>query len=455
MEKNRRIEYEPPVQYACFFYNELKTITSKTGRSTGKTTTAAQIATLLMRASSKNNVVFARAEKSDLRDKMYSVVVSAIFDLHLENDFKFSVSPLRITCKTTGAICYFKGINGKTADDLTATKGFEPQGKTLALYFLDEANEVKSKEHILAAQETMAKFLLPNGTIFYAMNPAIRLNHWSHAFFDNIASQSSLDMSFYNIKMTWEDIRELLKPATIAMIETMRDNDPLHYRFVYLGEAISLEGRVIWSFDKDKHLIPLSTLQKRMRANIYYQPLKTFYGVDSGLKQDATAVSCWALYPDGKLIKLHTFWLDIKEYRKKTGKQGISHTDQAILMFEWYNAMRQELTQYGIIMTEPENEMWCFDGAAITQDLMLEWQKLTHFNCTPVTNKDIERDIARLVNGYTSGMLEILDLPANEPSLRELQNFCRDDNNEIPEGQSDHTIDADKYGTYVYITNYI
>ena len=52
-------------------------------------------------------------------------------------------------------------------------------------------------------------------------------------------------------------------------------------------------------------------------------------------------------------------------------------------------------------------------------------------------------------------MLRILDTPANEPSVRELESFARDENNEIPEGQSDHTIDADKYATYEYYYNFL
>lgn len=77
------------------------------------------------------------------------------------------------------------------------------------------------------------------------------------------------------------------------------------------------------------------------------------------------------------------------------------------------------------------------------------------FNCVAVTNKDIERDNARLVNSFKSGMLLILDTPDNAVSIEQLENFCYDDNNEIPEGQADHTIDADKYATYEYYYHFI
>lgn len=442
---------ELPHQFQIIFRPEIKIIIAETGRSAGKSTTISEIAVLLMMQNRQNNIVCARAEKADLRNSVFSGIIKATQMLGLENEFSISLSPLEITCKRSGAKCYFLGINGKTADDLTATKGFEPQGK-IALYFLDEANEAKCKEHVASAQSTMVKFMQPYGSIVYAFNPSIRLTHWSHSFFENISNYTdiNLNLKIYRIYLTWENIRGLLNEATIAEIEAMRENDPLHYRFVYLGERVSLEGRVIWSYSPERNLIQLSAIQKTLRKNIYYQPINVFYGVDSGVKQDATAVTCWGIYPDGKLIKLHTFYLDIKAECRKTGKKGVSNSDQAKYIYRWYQEMRKELSAYGIVMPDKDHEIWCFDGAAITQDLKLEWEKLTRFHTKAITNKDIERDVARLVNSYQSGMLLILDIEANRPSIREIENFCRDDQNEIPEGQSDHTIDADKYATYYY-----
>ena len=180
-----------------------------------------------------------------------------------------------------------------------------------------------------------------------------------------------------------------------------------------------------------------------------------FYGVDSGITSDATAGSAWGIYPDGYLLKLGTFYLDIKKERRMTGLKGISHTDQVQRMYVWYTEFRKRMAEFGIAIPEPMQERWCFDGAALTQDLMLEWRKATGYQCVAVTNKDIERDNARLVNSYKSGMLNILDIEENKVSVEEMETFSYDDNNEIPEGQSDHTIDADKYATYEYYYHFI
>ena len=116
------------------------------------------------------------------------------------------------------------------------------------------------------------------------------------------------------------------------------------------------------------------------------------------------------------------------------------------------------MSSYGVVLPGPYNEAWVFDSAVVTQDLMLEFMNKTGFFCKAVDNKSIERDIKRLQNGYFRGVFKVLDVPSNAPSLREVDTFCYDEKNEIPEGQSDHTIDADKYATahyyYAYLNNF-
>nr|DAP53555.1 MAG TPA: large terminase [Caudoviricetes sp.] len=427
----------------------VRKVIEESGRTAGKSTTNESIAIALALQSKYNNILYMRAEQRDLRD-IFNSTWTTIQSIGAEDLFDAKTSPFEITCKRTGAKVYFRGINGKTADDLTATKGFVPNFRTLAMAILDEAQEVKCFNHVKAAETTANKFLLPQAKIIYAYNPPASRKHWANREFPAMARQGAT-----KIHSTWEDIRQLLKKETIAEIEETRANDPKHYSFWYGGEIINLEGAVIWSFDRTKHLISLSALQDRIRANINYQPLYMFYGVDSGITSDATAVSAWGLYPDGRLIKLDTMYFDIANALRKSNLKGFSHTDQVIYMCEWYSDFKQRMARYGINIPSWDFERWCFDGAALTQDLMLEFEKTTHCNVTAVTNKDRERDYARLVNSFRSGLLLILDTPENSISVEQLETFAYDENNEIPEGQADHTIDADKYATYEYYYNYI
>lgn len=379
--------------------------------------------------------------QSTLRDKGFTLSNRA------DTDFKVSTSPFEIKCNQTGNVCQFFAIN----KDINRTKSMVPPSGRLKRLIVEEANEPDGEEYIIALRSTALRFMDEMGKIVYNYNPPPGLTNWANRYFPNEIKRGAA----MRIHPTWADIAELLDPVVIADILQMKRDDPVHYAYWYGGEIVSLEGLVIWSFDRHKHLIPLADVQRRIVNNIRYQPLYMFYGVDSGLKQDATAVSAWALFPDSRLIKLSTFYLDIAAEKRRRGIKGITHTDQVELVIEWYKNFRKKMSEYGIVIPSADKERWCFDGAALTQDLMLEFEKATHFYTKAVTDKDIERDIARLINSYRSGMLFILDLPENQISVQELETFARDENNEIPEGQSDHTIDADKYATYEYYYNFL
>lgn len=436
-----------PRPFALLWQNYTEYIL-RSGRSSGKTTTVEMLGVELMMQAPQNNIVYARAEKSDVIRKNYSSFLSTINKMGLGCFFTARQNPPEVTCTLTGATCFFISINGDNADDTTKTKGFNPARHdrrgagakgTIALYFLDEANEVKSPDHVMAAEATMSKFLLPYGKIIYAYNPPPNRNHWANEFFDKkIADGAKL------IYTTYRDIWQLLEPKTRELIENMRVNDPRHFRYIYEGKQESLQGRVIYSFNDN---CKLTEQALNLWTEQHYYPEYMIYGVDSGIVNDPTAVTCLGLYPDGKLVKLSTFYFDPKELG---GGEPLANSKQAQLIITEYRKFRNKMAGRGVTMPPPSKEYWIFDNAGITQALMEELRGASGFNCRPVFKKDIETDVRRLCDFYLQGVLKVLDSEDNEMSFYELENFYRDQNNEIPEGQADHTIDADKYATKFY-----
>lgn len=429
----------------------VKSFVLKGGRISGKTMND-ELAVVPDFFGEPGDIWYCRSEENTIRRSIFQSMQSTLrkrgFTLsnRHDTDFKVSNSPFEIKCNATGNVCQFFAIN----KDIDRTKAMTPPSGRLKRVMLEEANEPNDKIYVEALRSTALRYMDEMSKFTYRYNPPPTLNHWANRYYPSLVKGGAI-----GIHTTWQDIAECLDPVVIADILKLKAEDPLHYAYWYGGEIVSLAGRVIWSFDRNKHVLPLYELQRRIRQNIYYQPSFMFYGVDSGINKDATAISAWALYPDGKLIKLSTFYLDIANERKMRGLKGISHTDQVELMIDWYKKFRRRFADFGINIPDPSRERWCFDGAALTQDLMLEFEKATHFTTVAVTDKDIERDIARLVNSYRSGFLYILDVEENEISMEEMENFVRDENNEIPEGQSDHTIDADKYATYEYYYDFM
>lgn len=429
----------------------LKTIIQDGGRVSGKTVNGEYAATPDF-FGERGDMWYCRSEDNTIRRSIFQSMQSTLraqgytLSNREDTDFKVSHSPFEIKCNATGNVMQFFAIN----KDIDRTKAMTPPSGRLKRVILEEANEPDDGIFVDALRSTAIRYMDEMSKIVYQYNPPPSLNAWANRYYPQKVKNGAI-----RIHPTWRDIAELLDPVVIADILKMKAEDPVHYAYWYGGEIVSLEGLVIWSFSRDKHLIKLSDLQRQIVRNIFYQPTYMFYGVDSGIKNDATAVSAWALYPDARLIKLSTFYLNIAEERRKTGIKGISHTDQVELMYNWHKRFIKQFAEWGITIPDPSRERWCFDGAALTQDLMLEFEKATHYQTKAVTNKDIERDIARLVNSYRSGQLFILDIPDNEISVTEMETFARDENNEIPEGQSDHTIDADKYATYEYYYDFL
>lgn len=429
----------------------VKTIVMRGGRISGKTVND-ELATIPDFFGEKGDIWYCRSEENTIRRSIFQSMQSTLrergFTLSNRNDtdFKVSNSPFEIKCNSTGNVCQFFAIN----KDIDRTKAMTPPSGRLKKVMLEEANEPDSKQYVEALRSTALRYMDEMGKFTYRYNPPPTLNHWANQYYPSLSRNGAIILH-----PSWEDIAELLDPVVIADILKMKKEDPLHYAYWYGGEVVSLAGRVIWSFNRLKHLLPLSELQRKIVRNIFYQPLYVFYGVDSGITSDATAVSPWGLYPDGKLIKLYTFYLDIKKERLMRSAEGISHTDQVEWIMEEYKKFKTKMNEWGIQLPVQTKERWCFDGAPLTQDLMLEFRKATHFNCVAVTDKDVERDLARLINSFRSGQLLILDIPENAISVEEIENFVRDEENKIPEGQSDHTIDADKYATYEYYYNFL
>ena len=429
----------------------VKEIVLKGGRISGKTKND-ELSSVPLFFGDKGDMWYCRSEDSTIRTSIFASMQETLYSLGFtlansnKTDFKVSYSPFQITCNATGNTMQFFGIN----KDINRTKGKFPPSGRLKKVMLEEANEPDKPDYVTALKSTALRFMDETGKIVYSYNPPPSLNAWANQFYPKKAITGAKV-----IHSTWQDIATLLDPVIIDDILQMKRDDPLHYAYWYGGEIVSLEGLVIWSFDRKKHVVELAEIQRQLVRNIFFQPQAMFYGVDSGLKSDATAISAWALYPNGQLYKLSTFYLNIKEERRRIGLKGISHTDQAVLMYDWYKEFRRKQAEYGIIIPNAEHERWCFDGAALTQDLMLEFEKVTGFRTVAVTDKDIERDIARLINAYRSGQLKIINNPENMISVNEYESFARDENNEIPEGQSDHTIDADKYATYEYYYNFL
>ena len=421
-----------PKQYAPLFLSGVHEIVEPSGRCTAKSTSNEIAAITLMTQSKYNNIWYCRAEKGDIRETVFSSMISTIQLMELDKYFEWSLSPFQITCLTTGAKCYFSGINGKTDDDVTATKGFTPQYKTLAMCILDEADQVKHPNHITAWESTAVRFLLQEGKMVFAYNPPMTKSHWAYKFFGDKVKNGAT-----RIYATWEDIRALLNPKTIEIIEKFKRDDPEYYKYWYLGESVSFRGMVYPQFKREKHV---TNIYKLLAQGDRVSEL--ILGLDEGTVNDSTCVTALAVMYSGKAVVLDCFEND----PLIAGQQSPSEQSRALAGF-----LNGLLAKFRFLQVVPRR--WIFECAEGGQMLRLQFISDTGEECLLVGNKNVMGDVKRVRSMLSEGILLFhVDLNVNTMQLIEdIENYVFDEKtNKIKAQQRDDTIDSLEYATKLY-----
>lgn len=422
------------VKYAPLFDPTVKEIVEGSGRCTAKSTSNEIAALTLMLQSKFNNVWYCRAEKADIRDTVFSSMISTAQIMGVEHLFTWTLSPMRVKCRVTGAVCYFDAINGKTDDDMTATKGFTPQYKTLAMCILDEADQTKHPNHITAWKSTAARFLLPDAKMVYAYNPPMNKAHWAFKFFGEMVKNGAS-----RIYATWEDIRGLLSERVIADIEKFKRDDPEYYRYWYLGEPVNFTGLVYPQFNRDKHVIDI---WQYFNANPHDRATEVIFGLDEGTVNDSTCVTVLCILMSGKAVALDCLEID----PLKIGQQSPAQTSRHLQKF-----LSETLGRFPFLRTL--RRRWIFECAEGGQMLRLQFNEDTGEDTILVTQKSILGDVKRVRSMLSEGLLYFhCGYGTNTITLVEdIENYIFDERTgDIKKQQRDDTIDSLEYATKLY-----
>lgn len=421
-------------KYAPLFDDAVKEIVEPSGRNSGKSTSNEILAVTLMMQSVYNNVWYCRAEVGDIRSTIFSSLISTIQLMGLERFFIWSLSPFRVTCSLTGAICYFSGINGKTDDDLTATKGFTPNHRTLALCILDEADQVKHYNHITGWTSTAARFLLPTAKTIFAYNPPMSRSHWVYKYFgDKIKNGAT------KVYATWKDIRVLLSPRVIADIEKFERDDPEYYRYWYLGEPVNFRGMVYPQFKRDLHII---NVFQYMNENPRDRVQELVIGLDEGTVNDSTCATPLAILQSGKAIVLDCLEID----PEKIGQQSPAQVSRALVVF--INELLQKFPFLQYV-----RRRWIFECAEGGQMLRLQFIEDTGEEVLVVKKKSIIGDIKRVRSMLSENILlfHVAENVNTITLIQDIENYMFDEKTgDVKKQQRDDTIDSLEYGTKLY-----
>lgn len=414
-----------------------KTFIGKSGRSTGKTTNN-EFAIGQEIAEGVGDVWYCRSELGDIRSSIFTSMQSTLLKLGYtlsskdkRADFYVCASPFEITHNRTGNKIQFFAIN----KDINRTKGFVPPSGRLKRIVVEEANEVDDPKYITALETTAVKYINSNSKFVYNLNPPETKQHWSATFFeDKIKHGATL------LYTTWEYLAKLgmLTPAMIAEILKMKRENPLFYRYWYLGDIVKMTGLVFPMFDSDKHIVHIKD-----RNKVQDITGQVIIAGDAANKNDPTAVEFICVLNTGQLLVLDAFYYDPKI---------LGQTDDVELaqkICDWYDGVCAKYPGLRL-----KHHSGTIDNANWNLLQMLQSSRaMGFFKWYPATDKMILRDINRLRVLLRKDVLLFNVAPDNQVKCitDEFENFVYDEKTgEIKNNQSDHGIDATKYGTLLY-----
>ena len=267
----------------------------------------------------KVNVVCVRENASYLHDSVYSQISWALTMLHMDDEYQFYKSPLRITHKRTGSTFYFYG-----ADDPMKLKS-NIVDNVIAVWY-EEAANFKGPDVFDQANPTFIRQkpdYVDHVTVYYSYNPPKNPYDWINEW---ISKQEQNPDYYIDTSTYLDDKWGFTTDQQLKLINQYKENDYDYYRWLYLGEVIGL-GTNIYNMNLFK---PLDKL-----PNDDYIT-NVFYSVDTGHEVSATTCGAYGWTKKHNVILLDTYYYspqgkthkkppselarDLKQFVDKVGK---------------------------------------------------------------------------------------------------------------------------------------
>lgn len=412
------------------------------GRVSGKTQHD-EIAIVCDMLNGDGDIWYTRSEDGDIRGSVFSSLLATIVKMGYTYsnrsgaDFKVSYSPFEITCNCNGNKVQFFAIN----KDINRTKGKVPPSGKLQRVVVEEANEPDESIYIDALISTAVRFFDEGSKVVYQFNPPMSRQHWCFEYFRKREQKGAK-----RIYTTWEDLarENLLTPATVAEILSTKRNDPLMYRYWYLGEVVNFSGLVYPQFKREKHVV---SFYKLLAGGDY--PTELIFGLDEGTVNDSTCVSALCVMASGKAVVMDLYEYSPTDRAANQGESGaLSPSEQSRRLFAWLQDFLGRFPQFQRLP-----RTWIFESAEGGQMLRAQFVEDYGENTCLVTNKSVWGDVKRVRNMLSEGILLFNCTPGTntERLVEDIENYVIDEKtNDIKKNQREDSIDSLEYATKLY-----
>ena len=187
------------------------------------------------------NLLVVRQTETSHKDSTFAELLSAINRMGLSRFWSYTLTPLTLTCKTTGNMIIFRGFSDQRARERVKSITF-PQGK-LCWIWCEEATELQESDCDILDDRLRGQ--LDNPNLYYQMtfsfNP-VSASHWIKRKYWDYESDD-----IFKCHSTYLDNRFLDKSYHKRMM-MRKEQDPEGYQVYGLGEWGELGGLILTNY---------------------------------------------------------------------------------------------------------------------------------------------------------------------------------------------------------------
>ena len=388
------------------------------GRGGAKSTTVARFAVLDV-FKGAGNVLYIRRFATSLRDSVYAECVKAIEDMGLSNEFRFSVSPLKITAKNGYAI-YFRGL-----DDPQKVKSFKPAHGHVSMLVYEEMQEISSKDVYAEVNATVARGM-HHCSIFYLFNPPPKKSHFvnSDLSFPIKGYRGVYKSSYLQIPLKWIG-QQFIKTA-----ESLKESNFTMYQYRYMGVPIGGDELIFEN-------VSLESIPDLTIFEWFVKDQNLYFGMDFGWYPDPTTFNMMYYDEVNRTLYIFAEW------------QGLKHTETAMdICIEGVSKFITDFMSKRFRQVESFKQL----GYRVTGDndnKAIQNLKELGWNIEPAEKGPGSRDTGfKWLQGLNRIVIDDSRCPKTAEEFTEYH-YVTDKNGEVvslyPEGQADHHMAGVRY----------
>ena len=394
----------------------------KGGRNSFKSSVIALLLVYMMipylNKGEKANVVVIRKVGNTIRDSVFNKIQWAIAKFGLQDQFKATIAPFKITHIKTGSTFYFYGqddfqkLKSNDIDDIIAV-WYEEASEFSKFEEFDQSNVTFMRQkHRLAKQVYF----------FWSYNPPRNPYNWINEWTEGMKDEPNYLVHESSYK---DDKLGFVTDQMLDDINRIKKNDYDYYRYIYLGEPVGL-GTNVYNIELFQRL-------DKIPDNEFLTGL--YYAIDSGHQISATTCLCVGYTNKGNAILLDTYYYSpANKARKKAPSQ---------LSVDLNNFIKRTMKEWKVPV-----RLRVIDSAegALRNQYMLDY----NIALQPV-NKQKNIIMVDYVQSFMAqGRLFYLDTKANQIVYDEHKKYQWDEKtlqSDDPKviKEDDHSVDAVKY----------